>query len=236
MKLAAIFLVGIGMGMPALGGSTGNVRVEILVVRVPHDAGLQLREKLRNKQTVVRAVAELKEKVARGDAELVGAPVLWSTNGSRVSSDTTQELRHPTERDPTSPPQNFGIPTWRPPSDSARTNWLKNLVQQFIAVPLAYETRNIGLSVELEATPNADSRNISIAMVVTSSSLTGYRRILSGLNQRGDNTYSQPEFRSHQSTSMFETTSGLWRLTGVSVIPGKTPSMELMALRASIVP
>lgn len=233
MKLAAVFFAGIALLMPALAGTSGDVRAEMLVVRVPQDEGLRLREHLRNKQTVERAVAELKDKVAHGDAELVGTLMLRSTNGSRAISQATQELRFSTERYPVSPPQNFGIPTWQPPSDSARTNWLKNLVQQFIAVPIAYETRNIGLSVELEATLDADSQNISIALVATSSSLTGYRKTL---NLQSDNTYSQPEFRLHQSTSVFETAPGKWRLAGVNVIPGKSPSMEFMTLRASIVP
>src|ERR1051325_10792145 len=134
-----------------------NVRTELLAVRVPQEAGLKLRPALRESNTIEAAVTDIYATISRGEAMLVGAPIVWCQSGARLNarrffpadatlmkmdmSETLQEYRYGTEFE--FPP--FGQP-WSAKRLKSADEKFKERLYQFMVIPTTFETRNLSLS------------------------------------------------------------------------------------------
>jgi len=205
-----------------------NVCTELFGVRVSIDAGVRLRSQFQGPQQTEMSLTELRRMVSQGEATLIGSLVTRSISGIAAASWAGEEVRYPTDAESRGGPQNVGTSSWQPP---AFPNFLfHNLIQQFIEVPWTFETRNTGLSLELEPTVSTDGKLIAFAMSVHNSSLEGFQKPF------GSPARSEPKFCVRQTRTTFETTSGHWRLLNVTVLRKPSPSMEFYLFRATALP
>jgi hypothetical protein len=203
-----------------------RLRTEMLVVQVPQALGIELRPQLRDEQTVSKAVTQLYSLIAEGRATLVGAPIAWSRSGERVVAETIEEVRYACEFIPPQVPSWFG---YKPGGTFEER--LSNILYQ-IDVPTAFETRNTGVSLELEANLASDGRSIVMAMVPQHVIYEGERPTLTLPPADRLGPYAQPKFRSFKTTANLTLTSGVWTLVSVNILPEKT--WELCLLRTTV--
>ncbi|MCE9610893.1 MAG: hypothetical protein K8R23_11925 [Chthoniobacter sp.] len=232
MKTLRALVILLALASGAGAESSWNVLTEMLVVRVPQESGLRLRPRLRDAHTVEAGVAELRKLIASGKATLIGAPVLWSTDGQRTVLEEIEEIRYAVDFDfrgcavferlvpAPPPPRAFG-----PLSP-----------YQEIDVPVAFELRNTGLTLELETTVSADGRVLAIAVVPQHVAFEGWQKFIS-FHPHADNwLYVQPLFKTLRTTTALDVAAGTWRMLNISVIPGTEPMMEFFLLRATTRP
>ncbi len=210
-----------------------SVRAEMLVVRVPQSAGLRLRPILREAKTVPAGVAELHAMIARNAAELIGAPVLWMQSNQRGVTETVEEIRYPTEFVWHSVPQNFNpvsgyVPAPPPPSPYFPFSLPFD-------VPIAFETRNVGVTLEMEPTVGPGGQLIDVNIVPQHVSYEGVTRLFSTTGGN-DWRYQQPKFRFLRTTTVLTCRSGEWQLVNVSVLREPARTLEFFLLRVTALP
>ena len=111
---------------------------------------------LRWKRTLV---SQIQKMIAAGEATLVGWPEVVTKSGQRAVTEDIQEVRYPTEFDGPQPAKIPGSETQaqKPaPPQSARGG---------APVPTAFETRNIGATLEVEPVVGPDGKTIDVNIV-----------------------------------------------------------------------
>lgn len=210
--------------------SPWRVRTEWMVVSIPAPSALRLVPALRNEKTTAAAVEEIKGLIAAGQATLHGMPILWSPDGGKATAESVEEIRFPTEMLSPSPPQNFAnnqviyypMPLPLPPYPGLDT-------------PVAFETRNVGLTLEIETTVAEEAPNlIDINLAARHTTLEKWRRVLRSPKDPDAGIYEQPLFRVFSTTTSFSLASGKWMLFGVYVVPKPEDRIELFLLRATV--
>jgi hypothetical protein len=218
-----------------------NVRTELLAVRVPQETGLKLRPALRDSNTVEAAVSNIYAMISRGEATLVGAPIVWSESGRshlgdgtfprRDESWTIEEYRYGTEFE--FPPN--GQP-WSAKRIKSADEKFKERLYQFMIVPTTFETRNLSLSVSVDAQVLADGRTISLGIDPSHVTFEGFRRVIHSGPLNGTWREGQPSFRTVRADSQIVVFSGKWQLLSVNVLRDRAPQMEFFLVRATAIP
>ena len=229
MKLGALILAMIAFALPA---GAQNVRCELLVVRVAQAEGMRLHPILRSER-VAAGVGELRAMIANGKAELVGAPLLLTTSGGRGVTETIEEIRFATEFDPPVGPGRFNVSPAAQLQPQKPVHPVIRLIPP-IDVPTAFETRNVGVTLEIEPTVASDGRTIEVNIVHQYSSHEGVTRLFSTTGGH-DWRYQQPAFRTLGTTTSVTCISGEWRLLNASVL-GAPARMEFFLIRVSAIP
>jgi len=106
-------------------------------------------------QVVLRALDQKK------GVDLLSAPRVTTKSGQRAVIEIVQEFRYPTEFDPPQIPQNFG-------GSSGGTAGSTTAIQVFPVTPTtptAFETRNTGVTLEVEPTVGSDNYTIDLNLV-----------------------------------------------------------------------
>jgi hypothetical protein len=219
-----------------------NVRVELLVVRIPQALGLQLVPRLRDPQAVDLAVRDIWSQIAGDRATLVALSVSIGRPADRLIAETVEEMRYPTEFDPHSAPpfgtiqqpQAEGIPPRLGPED--------------LDIPTAFEVRNTGLTLELEPqfspagypferSPGVNADLIGLSLALRQNELLEMKRFLTDPPRNQARTqFAQPLIRSANTTTALEVPSGKWELLNVSVEHKESPELKLFLLRCTALP
>jgi hypothetical protein len=207
-----------------------SIRVELLVVQVPQVSGLKMRSRLKDEKTVGLAVDELKEMVLAGSATLVDALISWGKGGERSVSESLEEIRYQTEFNP---PGCFVFSAPFPPPVPEQDDLMIDSYAK-IGVPTAFETRNVGVTLECEATVASNGKTIHITFVITHVTYHGMRS--SPLFNKTNWQYAQPIFHSIKTTTALSVASGVWNLISVNTIRGEKPAVEFSLIRAITFP
>ncbi len=208
---------------------TWSVRAEWMAVSVPDADALRLVPAIRHPRTAEKAVAEIEGMIAAGTATLHGRPVGWTKSGVHGVAEQIEELRFPTEQSPLGGiPQNFT----NAPLQPAQPRILPPYPDT--DVPVAFETRNVGMILEIEPTVQADGRTIAVNIVTRHTWLKRWQRVLDKPSATGG-ILEQPQFRTFQTTTSFDADSGSWRLLGVYAGAAPAGHTEISLLRTTAI-
>jgi hypothetical protein len=141
----------------------------------------------------------LRTMVAAGKAQLIRMTVIRTKTGQRTVSESIVEMRFPTEFDPPSPPQAFVDPNLGKPPE--RPVFTVNI--PFDAVtPTAFETRNVGDTLEVEPVLSSDGLTVDLNLVPQNVRYAGERFM------NGHPLVKQPTFETSKITTSVEVQNG----------------------------
>jgi type II secretory pathway component GspD/PulD (secretin) len=174
------------------------VRVDVEMVAVPFDKGLELLPNLRDPGSIDGAMSQIHKLISTGGATLIGWPELITKSGQRAVTEDIQEVRYAAD---------FA---------SRRTTSKENQVQETKApqvsgapVPTEMETRNAGITLEVEPVVGPDGQTIDLNLVPQYVRLTDMPVIASGRDQNGHEwRIEQPRFYTAKTTTSVMLQSG----------------------------
>lgn len=203
-----------------------NVRVDVLIVSLPEARALELLPDLRSDdpQKTAAAVTSLQQMIGAKEATLIGWPEVVCLDGVRSVTETIDEKRYPTD---------YGFPA---ASDTEPASAEKPDRQEAAAdgpAPAAFETRNVGTTLEAEPQVLDDGRRILLSVAPQQVRLLGF--IPFGGEAGTDNQPSlidQPEFAVLKATTTLSLRNDQRVLLAMHKLdPGKD-TVELFILHA----
>jgi len=203
-----------------------NVRLELLVVDMPQAKALSLLTDLRDPVKIDAADAEILAAVGRNEATLVGYPVIHVIDGQRGVSEPMLEKRYPTEF---SAPLDMGKPVHALPAESPPPGYppspqLPANPLHDVSVPTAFETRNVGLTLEAEVHVLKDAKWILLDIVPSHTILHEIDTYVTQLTQ--------PQFICLKSVSEFAVRNGQRTLVSFNKIPEVDNQIEVDIVQA----
>ena len=199
-----------------------TVRVDVQIVGVsPHDA-ISLIPTLLAEATMPAARTQLQKMIAAGDATLLGWPFVSVSTGDRSVSETNEESRYPVEFDPPQSPATLFSRVR--PSRPTRGE----------AVPTAFETRNLGVSLAVEVSAGNAPETFLLALSGIRTQKVGFKRHRKQASDLGvEGVMEQPEFLTSNFTTQLSVRDGQPVLLHVSVVQKPKPYVELWILRTT---
>ncbi len=226
-----------------------NVRIDLQMVSVSMADSLTLIPALRDAKTASTGWDRLQEMLANGQATLIDWPILWVRNamvekrdgplgagglemppfmGSRSTSKNVEECRYPSDFGPPLGPQTVIIPPIGP-EEPIRPEWEGSLI------PTAFETRDTGPTLELDASIEAEGRVVSVNLAAEYARLFGFRKWQKQASPIGIvGSVSTPEFVSSRVRNLLHVIHDRPTLVNVAVVPKPEPHVELSILRARV--
>ena len=204
-----------------------NVRVEVLMVAMPQEKALALLPDLRDPAKIEAAVTQILTAIDRKEATLMGYPVVHTLDGERSVAETILEKRYPTEFEPPTTPQNAG----QAPLPAAAT------AISDTPIPTAFETRNVGVTLEVEPHVSASGDWIRIDVVPQRVILLGFDsydavKTASGKVVKID----QPQFFTTKTTANLKLRNGQRCLLAVHKLPQPENQIEFYIIQAFATP
>jgi general secretion pathway protein D len=202
---------------------TTSVRVDVQMVSIPIAKARVLVPEFQNQQKATAAWARLQEMIAGGKAELLAWPVIWLNTGGSGKSESCLEDRFPTEYTPPQIPQTISVNLPPTPKWGATT-------------PTAFETRNMGAVVSVEAVKIArDGADVELNLVtefIRPIRIREWRIQRSPLGVEGVAT--QPDFQTSKLTTSLCAHRDEPLLIGLCVQSEPAPHAELQILHARV--
>jgi hypothetical protein len=226
----------------------GQIRVEMLVVRLPEAKAVELQPELIDPQRAKAARDKLLAMIKGKEAELVDWPVLWARSGDRVVSENIRELRYPTSHDellrapakPANPAPEFVEKPGAPPAgarkDGAGAGQPAEPGPRIIGgAPTHFETRNVGVTLEMEATISEDKKSVQGQVAPQHVIFQGFRQEKVEVVDKFTMVVSVPEFHTVKTSSNFKVPSGQPHLLGFFRVPKPEGTVELFLATFTIV-
>lgn len=172
--------------------SPALVEFDFMVVQMPEKLALPLVPQLRDDKRSEKAVAEILDLVAANKAKLVGWPIVATKHGQRAVVEQVEEFRYVTEYDPAKKEkriENYPKDSETPgapivpvdPKDAApaeeKPERIRTIYSESNGIPRSFETRNVGVTLEIEPVIHPDGRAIDVSLVPQHISLLEMRRI-----------------------------------------------------------
>jgi Flp pilus assembly secretin CpaC len=181
-----------------------NIRMEMQVVAIPEAQALPLVADLLDKKKIDAAYATIQEMLGKGSAKLVAWPILNTKSGERAVAENIDEVRYPTEFDP--PTISF-LPGVDP--GSAVMIEPRKEGSHLQSVPTAFETRNVGVTIEAEPVLEPDGKTIDVNVAAQDVRLK--KMITARIDMPTTSssvTVDQPEFTNQKVTTSLTMKSG----------------------------
>jgi hypothetical protein len=260
----ALSLAGCNVEQPMHWQNSGQVEFDLLVVQMPEATALSLIPELRDKKRAGKATEAVLKLVAEKKATLIGWPVIATKSGTRAVVEQIDEFRYATEYDPpgrsivtkslpikgggadsvkesglsstvdtaatTVGPQEPATPSEAKPGETLETT---TTVTE--GAPTAFETRNIGVTLEIEPVVGSDGRTIDLNLVPRHVRFLGMRKAY--LRQENTNTNSvveQPEFLTNRIATSIQVVDGEHTLLGVFKLSDRPEQIELFILHTRL--
>ena len=212
--LVLLFALANGRGEPATSGTVPQVRIEVQMVALPKAKAVALLPRLRREDQIDTADAEIKDMIARKEAELIAWPEVTTLTGQRATTEDIQEVRYSTDVPAEAASKEAGAEKAQP----------------------KYETRNAGVTLEVDPTVSPDGKMIDLTIVPQQVRLLGWRDASIKVCCDGKTTTAQqPLFSTMKVTTSLNLRSGQKCLLGSFQIPGDDKQMELFILQAEVV-
>lgn len=199
-----------------------NVAVDVQMVALPEELTLVFIADFQSgdEAKVEAAVGQLQDLLKKKQAILMGWPWAIGVDGDRIVSETIVEQRYPTEWDPAilvpDPP---ATPPAAKPESSVS--------------PTGFETRNLGITLEVEPTVLSDGREIVLSLVAQRVSLDEFERFNLGRSKDGQTVHTeQPQFANSKITTTLKVRSGQHVLIGTHLLAKPKNHMEFVIARA----
>jgi hypothetical protein len=174
------------------------IRVDVEMVSVPFDKGLELLPNLRDPGSIDGAASQIQKLIASGGATLIGWPELITKSGQRAVTEDIQEIRYAAD-----------FVTHRTVSPGKLAE--DTVVRQGAGapVPTEIETRNAGITLEVEPVLGPDYVTIDLNLVPQYVRLIDMPKVASGFDQNGHEWHiDQPRFYTAKTTTSVTLTSG----------------------------
>lgn len=198
-----------------------NVRVEVLMAAMPQANALALLPDLRDPAKIEGAVNEILKAIDHNEGTLMGYPVVQTLDGDRGVAEDISELIYPTEFDPPMVPSTVTLPT-------AITGTADNY-----AIPTAFETRNVGSTLEVEPRVIGNGEWISLNLVPQLVQFICFDSYKSGKAMDGKPlTVDQPRFFTTRATMSLKVRNGQRCLIGVFKLVVPANNLEFFILQA----
>jgi hypothetical protein len=191
-----------------------NVRIEVLMVAMPQDKLLRLLPALRDPKTIDAAVGDLLAAVERKEATLTGQPTVQMLDGTKSTSETIEEKRYPVDADPAVKPS--------------------QLVDGGVNPPSLADTRNLGVTLEAEATVSRSGESIAANLVAQRVAFLGWENIenptaVGAAFAKG----AQPQFFDSKIQTTASVPNGGHLLIGMHLLTKPEGHMEVFVLHAA---
>jgi hypothetical protein len=206
-----------------------NVRVDVLIVSVPESRVLELLPDLRSDdpQKMNAAVTNIQQMLSAKEATLIGWPEVVCLDGVRSVTETVDEKRYPTE---------FGFPAANE-GDAAASD--KPAEQPAPAegpsdgpAPTAFETRNVGVTLEVEPEVLDDGRRLLLSVVPQHVRLLGFIPYGATDADGQAGSFDQPEFATTKTTVTLSIRNDQRVLLGMHKLDPEKDAVELFILHA----
>jgi Flp pilus assembly secretin CpaC len=209
-----------------------NIRIELQVVAVPEQIGLPLAAEMKSKDQIEAANTRIQQMLAKGTAKLIGWPIVTTHSGIRAVVEDIQELRYATEYVPPTVSVSPNMPT-----DSTIKVVPSVDVTTFEGVPSAFETRNTGVTLEVEPVLKEDGKTIELNIVPQHVRLKEFRKIIvEGAARKGKVVVEQPVFDTRKVTTSMAMQSGQRMLMGVYPTDAPPKHLEFFILKVEVIP
>jgi hypothetical protein len=211
-------------------------RVEVLMVAVKPTTAFILLPKLQERKPTLAAFEDLMRMIEAGDADLLGWPSVTVRNGTRAVSETVEEVRYPTEFDPPTIPGN----RFTRPAAPETYDWRSMFFAGWIRgdnTPTAFETRNVGQKLEVEASTGEDREQVMLSVMAEDLRFVKYHEFsgVEALNG-GRGELVQPEFARTRFTGLITARNSGWMLLSSFAEQKPKPRVILFLLRAITLP
>ena len=202
-----------------------NVTAECQMIVLPQKLALPLLPQLNDEATIESAYAQLQEWIAKGDAQLAAHIVAKALDGEKAEAVAVEEFRYATEYDPPH------LPTESPVNLEVLKAW------PVVGItPTAFETRNIGASLEFECRVQSYRNVILTTCVPQQVRFLRWVKADAGVLPDGKRLFvEQPIFHSVKTTSIVALRNGQRVLLGVHKLPEPADALELFVLKVSAV-
>ena len=195
-----------------------QIRCELLVARVPMAKAIGLQRELRDPKTVAAGIEKLLGLIEKNEAELVDWPTVTTKSGNRAVAENIREIRYPIEYEMPRPtpgrpvnPDVALVPTptapdvtaagralpQKPPTENASGPTPapeKPGADLTTAGPTSFETKNVGVTLEIEPTIGPDGGTVDMNLSSKHVSHLGYRRETVEAKGRYELVVQQPIF------------------------------------------
>jgi len=199
-----------------------SVRADVQMVSIPPAEAAQLVPALQSSKTAPAAWTRLQEMIGRGEATLLGWPVVWLQNGVRSTAEDVWEKRSPAEFNPPQEPTVFGQPPLHFPTWGT-------------SVPTAFETREVGCKLDVEATVEPGGRIVDLTFQSQHVRDAGTHEWHTQKSPAGVVGIEQtPIFQTECVTTTLRVHCDQPVLVGVFVLSEPTPRVELHILHARV--
>jgi Flp pilus assembly secretin CpaC len=209
-----------------------NIRIEMQVVAIPQEQAMPLVADMMDKKKVEAANTKIQDLLTKGVGKLIAWPIVTTQSGQRAVVENIDEFRYATEYDPPTVSFTQGVNTAEPVKVAPKAD-----VTHLEAVPTGFETRNTGVTLEVEPALLPDGKTIKLDMVPEHVRLKGMKKItIEKPSNGGTISVEQPEFDTMKVTTRMSLKSGERVLVGVYRTEDPPNHMELFILKAEVVP
>ena len=213
----------------AQGPVAPNVRIEVQMVSMPLEKGLPLLPNLLDAGSIDGAFSQIQKMIAAGEATLIGWPQVVTKSGQRAVTEDIQEIRYATEFDSHRPAAAPAGTTEKPSAEASAP------ARGGAPVPTAFETRNIGATLEVEPVLAPDGKAIDLNLVPQHVRLLDFMAVASGRDANGhDWKIEQPRFFTAKTTTSLTVPPGQRVLLAEFRGPAGSDQIEFFILKVEV--
>ena len=205
-----------------------NIRIEMQVVAIPDEIAVPLVAEMMDEKKIETAYVTIQDLLAKGTAKLIGWPLVTTRSGEKAVVEAVDEIRYATEYD--APAVSF-----TPGVNATETVKIEPKVDVtvFAGIPATFETRNTGVTLEVEPTLSSDAKTIALSLVPQHVRLKGYNKVAVEKSATGEKVVvEQPEFDTMKVTTSLTLRNGQRMLMGVFRVSDPAKHIEFFILKA----
>lgn len=209
-----------------------NIRIEVQVVAIPEQLSVPFINEMKDKTKIEAAYGKIQDMLAKGTAKLIGWPIVITKSGQRSVIESIHEIRYATQYNPPTVGVSSDVP-----ADSTVKVEPKVDVTTLAGIPTAFETRNAGVSFEVEPVLGPDGKTIDLNMVPQDVRLKGFEKVtIEGPAGKNKVIVEQPQFDTMKVTTSITLQSGRRMLLGVFRTDDPPKHFEFFILKVETVP
>jgi hypothetical protein len=223
-----------------------QVRLELLVVRLPEQRAITLQADLRDPKRAKRGQQALLDLIEKNQAELVDWPLVRTLGSNRAVSENISEIRYPIEfaqprviENPVSPD---AVITLRPQApelseiktEAAKTTTSTGFPALVAGLPTTFETRNAGVTLEVEPIISDDGKTVTMQLAPQHVAFKGFHRTIVEASGQYRVSVDQPQFQTQKVSTNIVTKSGEPCLLSFKKLVDPKGIVEIFMLTATV--
>ncbi len=220
-----------------------QVRLELLVVRLPEAKALELRPLLRDPARCGAAQESILAMIGKKQAELVDWPILTTKSGQIAMTENVHELRYATQfaapdlHVPTSEIGAVAVPEPTvPTAEEKESGKAKEPLEVRVVggLPSAFEKRDIGVTFEVEAVVAPDGVTVEMRVVPSHVTFMGWHKVTLDHGRTERVTVKQPDFQNIKVNTNINVTSGQSVLLAFQKLLDRPNQIEVFILTTTV--